>query len=213
MSNNFLKALAGTRLYPLTDRLLSGLSHADQIVRLAEAGAVLIQLREKSLSPVDFYAEADAAVRAARARGIKVIINDRVDLALALQADGVHLGQDDLPPEAARRLLGPEAIIGLSTHNLDQARLAAKMPIDYVALGPIFVTSTKEQPDPTVGLQGLSLVREAVGEIPLVGIGGITLANSAKVLFAGADAVAIISDLWGDDGPTTARFQSLCGRS
>ena len=83
-------------------------------------------------------------MRVARERGLKVIINDRVDIALALKADGVHLGQDDLPPEAARRLLGPEAIIGFSTHNLDQARLAAKMPVDYIAIGPIFATSTKQ---------------------------------------------------------------------
>src|SRR6185295_10587904 len=104
MSANFLSALAGTRLYPITDRRVSGLSHAEQVARLGDAGATLIQLREKVLSPLDFYQEAAAALQVARARGIKIIINDRVDLALALQADGVHLGQDDLPPEAARRL-------------------------------------------------------------------------------------------------------------
>ena len=210
MSANFLGALAGTRLYPLTDRRLSGLSHAEQVLRLGEAGATLVQLREKFLSPLDFYEEADAALRLARQRGIKVVINDRVDIALALNADGVHLGQDDLPPEAARRILGPQAIIGFSTHNLDQARLAAKMPIDYVAVGPIFATSTKENPDPEVGLHGLKLVREAVGTIPLVAIGGITLANSQPVLGTGADAVAIISDLWAEGGPSATRFQALC---
>ena len=209
MSANFLSALAGSRLYPLTDRRVSGLSHAEQVARLADAGATLIQLREKALSPLDFYQEAAAALRVARERGIKIIINDRVDIALALQADGVHLGQDDLPPEAARRLLGPEAIIGFSTHNLDQARLTAEMPVDYVAIGPIFATSTKENPDPEVGLPGLKVVREAVGATALVAIGGITLANSQEVLSAGADAAAMISDLWIDGAPSAALFQHL----
>lgn len=211
MSANFLNALAGTRLYPLTDRRVSELSHAEQVTRLGDAGATLIQLREKVLSPLNFYLEAAAAVRVARERGIKIIINDRVDLALALKADGVHLGQDDLPPEAARRLLGPAAIIGFSTHNLDQARLAAKMPVDYIAIGPIFATSTKENPDPEVGLQGLNVVRKAVGTIPLVAIGRITLANSREVLSAGADAVAIISDLWVAGGPSAEIFEQVRG--
>jgi thiamine-phosphate pyrophosphorylase len=211
MSANFLSALAGTRLYPLTDRRVSGLSHAEQVARLGDAGATLIQLREKVLAPLDFYQEAAAALRVARERGIKIIINDRVDIALSLQADGVHLGQDDLPPEAARRLLGPEAIIGFSTHNLDQARLAAKMPLDYVAIGPIFATSTKENPDPEVGVHGLKVVSEAVGAIPLVAIGGVTLANSGEVVTAGADAVAVISDLWVDGAPSAAVFQRRRG--
>lgn len=209
MRANFLNALAGTRLYPLTDRRLSGLSHAEQVARLTDAGATLVQLREKVLAPLDFYLEAETALRVARRRGIKIIINDRVDIALALKADGVHLGQDDLPPEAARRLLGPDAIIGYSTHNLDQARLAARMPIDYVAIGPIFATSTKENPDPEVGLYGLRLTREAVGTIPLVAIGGITFDNSEDVLAAGADAVAIIRDLWVGRGPSATRFHGF----
>lgn len=213
MSANFPSALAGTRLYPITDRRVSGLSHAEQVARLADAGATLIQLREKILSPLDFYQEADAALRVARERGIKIIINDRVDIALALKADGVHLGQDDLPPEAARRLLGPQAIIGFSTHNLDQARLAAKMPVDYVAIGPIFATSTKENPDPEVGLQGLKVAGEAVAAIPLVAIGGISLANSHEVLSAGADAVAMISDLWVNGAPPAAVFHRLRSNS
>jgi thiamine-phosphate pyrophosphorylase len=212
MSANFLNALAGTRLYPLTDRRLSGLSHTEQVLRLGAAGATLIQLREKVLSPLDFYLDAEATLRTARHRGIKVIINDRVDIALALKADGVHLGQDDLPPEAARRLLGPEAIIGFSTHNLEQARVAAKMPVDYIALGPIFATSTKETPDPQVGLQGLRLVREAVGEIPLVAIGGITFDNCQDVLDAGADVIAVIRDFWAA-GPAASQFEVLRTRS
>jgi thiamine-phosphate pyrophosphorylase len=127
---------------------------------------------------------------------VKIIINDRVDIALALKADGVHLGQEDLGPDAARRILGPDAIIGFSTHNLEQARLAAQMPIDYVAIGPIFGTSTKQSSNPSVGLEGLRRVRQTLTSIPLVAIGGITLENIASVLKAGADVAAIASDIW-----------------
>jgi thiamine-phosphate pyrophosphorylase len=115
-----------------------------------------------------------------------------------LNADGVHLGQSDLPVTAARSLLGPDAVIGFSTHNLAQAKLAATMPVDYLAFGPIFGTSTKENPDPVVGLQALAAVRAAVGSLPLVAIGGITSANGIEVLNAGADALAMISELLAD---------------
>src|SRR5919198_2181410 len=132
------------KLYPITDRRLSGLSHAEQVARLCEGGARLVQLREKHLSPREFYSEAEAALKVARERGAKLIINDRADIALALGADGVHLGQDDMPPEAARALLGRGAIIGYSTHGAEQAAAAARRPVDYVAIGPAFATSSKE---------------------------------------------------------------------
>jgi thiamine-phosphate pyrophosphorylase len=209
MSSNFLNALGGTRLYPLTDRRLSGLSHAEQVSQLSEGGATVIQLREKSLSPLEFCGEAHEALRVARTRGIKIIINDRVDIALALNADGVHLGQDDMPPEAARRILGPDAIIGLSTHNLAQARLAREMPVDYVAIGPIFATLTKQASDSPVGLEGLRLARQAVGKLPLVAIGGITLENSLDVLTAGGDAFAVIRDIWIPAGQAAAKTKRL----
>ena len=183
------------KLYPITDVRLSGLSHAEQVTRLCAGGATLVQLREKHLSPREFYLEAQEALRVARERGIRLIINDRADIALALQADGVHLGQDDLAPEAARRLLGEEAIIGFSTHSLEQAREAARLPVDYIAIGPVFDTASKENPDPVVGLDGLSRVRQATGAIPLVAIGGITSENALAVLDTGADAVALISAL------------------
>jgi thiamine-phosphate pyrophosphorylase len=183
-----------TKLFAITDVRISGLSHAEQVTQLSAGGATLIQLREKHLSAREFYAEAAAALRVARSRGVRVIINDRVDIALALRADGVHLGQTDLSPTVARTLLGPHAIIGLSTHNVEQARAAANMPIDYLAIGPIFSTSTKDNPDPTVGLTGLREVRE-VCRLPLVAIGGITASNAADVIDSGADAVAIIQSL------------------
>ncbi len=212
MSSIFLNALAGTRLYPLTDRCLSGLSHAEQVSHLSNGGVLLVQLREKLLSPLEFYEEAAAALLVARERGVKVIVNDRVDIALALGADGVHLGQDDLPPEAARRLLGPEVIIGFSTHNLEQARLATKMPIDYIAIGPIFATSTKQASASPVGLVGLKRVRQIVGKTPLVAIGGITSENSQDVVDAGADAVAVISDIWSSPGQLAAHTRRILHR-
>jgi len=156
----------------------------------------IVQLREKNLSPVEFYREAEQAIIVARRHGVKLIINDRVDIALALKADGVHLGQDDLPVEAARRILGNAVIIGLSTHNLEQAKQAARLPIDYLAIGPIFPTGTKESANPPVGLAGLAEVRRTAAGIPLVAIGGIDASNRNQVLAAGADALAMIRDIW-----------------
>lgn len=188
------------KIYPITDARLSGLSHAEQVRRLSAGGATLVQLREKHLSPREFYREAEDALRVARELGVRLIINDRADIAHALAADGVHLGQDDLPPAAARATLGERAVIGFSTHNEEQAREAIKLPVDYLAIGPIFPTSSKENPDPVVGLEGLRRVRRIVGQIPLVAIGGIRPENAREVLRAGADSVAVISLLL-DRGP------------
>src|SRR5215475_5809939 len=182
------------KVYPITDTRLSGLSHAEQVEYLIEGGATFIQLRDKSAAPCHFHDQAQAALVVARKHSVKLIINDRVDVALAIGADGVHLGQTDLPATAARRLLGPAAIIGLSTHNLAQAKLALNQPIDYLAFGPIFDTQTKAAADPMVGLDELRRVRDLV-RLPLVAIGGITAANAPSVLAAGADAVATISEI------------------
>jgi thiamine-phosphate pyrophosphorylase len=183
------------KLYPITDARLSGIAHAAQVARLLAGGASFVQLREKHASPRDFYRDAEEALRLARACGARVIINDRVDIALALGADGVHLGQDDLPPEAARKVLGERAIIGYSTHNVEQARAAARLPVDYLAIGPIHPTSSKENPDAVVSLEGLKRVREVVNGLPLVAIGGITQERALETLAAGADAVAVIGAL------------------
>ena len=205
--NLFLKALNGTRVYPLTDRHISGLSHEQQVLTLSSCGARLIQLREKELEAREFYGEAAAAISVARRQGVRIIINDRVDIAHALKADGVHLGQDDLPPAAARQILGNESIIGVSTHNLEQVKLAAEMPVDYVALGPIFPTNTKQSPNTPVGLDAVRKARELLGAIPLVVIGGITEANGRQLLDAGSSALAIITDCWKshNNGPETRR--------
>ncbi len=205
MGANFLNAL-GSHLYPITDTAISGLSHSEQVSRLCDRGATLIQLREKIESPKTFFPEVQAALRVARKRGVKIIINDRVDIAQAVHADGVHLGQNDVTPEAARRLLGPKPMVGYSTHSLIQASLAIEMPIDYVAIGPIFPTTTKNSANPPVGLEGLALIRDAVGSFPLVAIGGITLENAAEVLGKGATAVALISDLWSEGKETSTNL-------
>lgn len=205
--NWFLKALNGTRVYPLTDRRISGLSHAQQVVTLSSWGARIIQLREKELGGREFYAEAAAAINAARHYGVRIIINDRVDIAVALKADGVHLGQNDLPPAAARQMLGDDAIIGVSTHTLEQVKLAAKSPVDYVALGPIFPTTTKQSSNTPVGLDAVTKASELLGDIPLVVIGGINETIGGTLLDSGATALAIITDCWKthDDGPETRR--------
>jgi thiamine-phosphate pyrophosphorylase len=203
------------RVYPITDRNLSGLSHLEQVKQLIHGGATLIQLREKDLDPLDFYREAEPALKYARARGVQLIINDRVDLAHALKADGVHLGQTDLPPGAARAILGNQAIIGFSTHNLRQAMAASGLPVDYLAVGPIFSTSSKKEPDPVIGLDGLRRIRATIDQLPIVAIGGITAASAQSVIKAGADSVAMISALFstGNAASSLAELLEILGNS
>jgi len=197
------------KTYPITDARISGLSHLEQARRLIDGGAEIIQLREKYASPREFYESAKEVVEFAAGSGVRIIINDRVDIALAAEADGVHLGQDDLPPSAARGILGPGAIIGYSTHTLEQALAAIELPIDYIAFGPIFITSTKANPDETVGLAGLKRVRSLIGEFPLVAIGGIDPANFQSVLNAGANSAAVISSILSDPASISERLRKL----
>jgi thiamine-phosphate pyrophosphorylase len=182
------------KLYPITDVFISGLSHAEQIERLAAGGASLIQLREKHASPREFYQAALEAMIVAKRLGVQLVINDRVDIAIAVKADGVHLGQDDLPPGKARMLLGEDRIIGSSTHTLDQALEADSAPVDYIAIGPAFPTSTKENLDAIVGTANIREIKSRISK-PLVAIGGITLESARSVIDAGADSIAVISDL------------------
>lgn len=198
------------KVYPITDVEIAGVSHADQLSLFADGGATFVQLREKNLPALDFYNEAKAALAVARQTGVTLIINDRVDIALAVGANGVHLGQNDLPSEAARKLLGNDAVIGYSTHNVAQAIAAAALPVDYIAIGPIFQTGTKVNPDPVVGLDGLRAVRKAIGARRLVAIGGITLENAASVIDAGADSIAVISALLSTGPPAISnRYRTL----
>lgn len=197
------------RIYPITDVRISGLSHAEQVKRLTAGGATLIQLREKHFSPRDFYDAAAETIEFARRRGVKIIINDRVDIALALNADGVHLGQDDMPPDAARQVLGEKAIIGFSTHSIEQARAGVKLPIDYIAFGPIFETYTKQGPDTIVGLGRLCEVKDLAGSVPLVAIGGINRQNLRSIFEAGADSAAMIGAVVSDEAEITSGMKEM----
>ena len=160
---------------------------------LFQGGARLLQVRNKRGSVRDLLGQVEAILRLAPPEA-RVLVNDRVDVALLSCAHGVHLGQDDLPIEHARSVLGNEAVIGFSTHNPDQARRADESPIDYIAVGPIFPTHTKESPDPVLGLEGLQEISRMVRK-PIVAIGGITLERASAVFAAGATSVAVISDL------------------
>ena len=197
------------KIYPITDIGFSGLSHAEQVERLAAGGATFIQMREKNLPPAEFFGQAITAVQLARQLSVRIIINDRADVALATKADGVHLGQDDLPAEAARRILGNDAIIGYSTHNLDQAKRALSLPIDYLAIGPIFATTSKTDTEPVVGLDGLRSVARIANRLPIVAIGGITFENVHAVIEAGATSVAVISALLAEKDSITERTRQL----
>lgn len=197
------------KIYPITDATLASRTHAEQVARLLSGGATFIQLREKKNSPRDFFADASAAISLARAAGVTVIINDRVDIALALEASGVHLGQTDMPASAARQILGSQAIIGYSTHNLDQVRQALELPIDYLAFGPVFSTRTKENPDPITGLDHLHSAKTLAGTLPVVAIGGIRQSNLAEVFAAGADSAAIISEILSPSHDIAANLRKM----
>lgn len=158
----------------------------------AEAGAVLFQYRNKTASMKDAYVEALALRQAAAKAGVLFIVNDRCDLALAIDADGVHLGQGDLLLDLARNVMGPEKLIGISTHSLTQVRDATAGKPDYLGFGPIFTPGSKQDHDPVVGLEGLRAIR-SLTPLPVFAIGGIHLDRVDDVVRAGADGVAVIS--------------------
>ena len=183
------------RLYAIMDTLLVPPGGAVAVTEaLLRAGIRLLQYRHKGPFLRRNWEECREAARMAREAGAMFLVNDRADMALLAGAEGVHLGQDDLPPEAARRLLGELKLVGYSTHNEGQAREADSLPVDYVAIGPVFPTATKENPGPVVGLEGVAAARRATGR-PLVAIGGITRQNARRVIEAGADSVAVVRDL------------------
>jgi thiamine-phosphate pyrophosphorylase len=171
---------------------------------IAAAGCTLLQYRNKSGNARQMLNEVQE-LRARMGAGIKLIMNDRADLCLAAGFDGMHVGQDDLSPEAARRIIGPARWLGVSTHNAAQLVEADQTSADYLAIGPVFATSSKANPDPVVGLEGIRRARELARK-PLVAIGGITRANARSVIEAGADAVAVISDLLLDPGKSAEEF-------
>jgi thiamine-phosphate pyrophosphorylase len=184
------------RIYPIIDTLgQPQRSHLEIARAVLAAGVPLLQLRVKDQPTGSFVELAREVKKLADASRASLIINDRADIAKLVGAAGVHLGQDDLAPAAARALLGAGAIIGFSTHSLAQAEAAAASGfVDYIGFGPIFATASKQNPDPVVGIGGLREVRSRV-RLPLVAIGGITAEAIAPVLAAGADAVAMIGEI------------------
>jgi thiamine-phosphate pyrophosphorylase len=212
------------QIYPIIDAAyFSSATHSlDDLLRfaeeLAERGATFVQYRDKSQDVRRALSRARELRRITGQRA-RLIINDRIDLCLAAGADGVHLGQDDLSPAAARRIF--EAVlqhggtkhplwIGVSTHNVTQLREADKMPVDYVAIGPVFATTGKANPDPVVGLEGVRRAKAATAK-PLVAIGGITRKNCREVIDAGADSVAVITDLLESPGKAFEEFLAVLG--
>ena len=180
-------------VYPITDKRLAGEdSHLAVVRELVRGGASLIQIRDKVTPLSELLTDLRRCVEHARNHGVLLIINDRCDLMLSCGADGVHLGTEDLPPAAARFLLGPDRIIGLSTHNIHQVARSRSSPADYLGFGPVYPTTTKESRWPTVGLNMLRRAC-AAAQRPVVAIGGIGPGQVREVLACGAASAAVIS--------------------
>jgi len=185
----------GPFLYAILDvERLRGRPVGASAEALARGGAAIVQLRAKGVADRPLYALAEEARDGARRGGALFVVNDRPDVALMLGADGVHLGQDDLAPSEARRLLGPDGIVGYSTHSLDQLAAALHQPLDYVAVGPVYATATKADAEPVVGLELVRRAR-ALTDLPLIAIGGIDRVHAPEVVASGADGLAVIAAL------------------
>lgn len=167
-------------------------SLGDALIQSARAGVRIVQYRNKTASMKEGYLEALPLRKLAAELGVLFIVNDRCDLALAVDADGVHLGQEDLPLDLARKVMGPEKLIGISTHNPEQVRAASAGKPDYLGYGPIFKPGSKQDHDPVVGIEGLRTIR-TLTSLPIFAIGGITVKNVGAVMQAGANGVAVIS--------------------
>lgn len=191
-------------VYVITDRRAAGERSLIEIVRAAlRGGAHVIQLRDKDAPARDMIALGEELLSLTRAAGVPLIVNDRVDVALALDADGVHVGQDDIPANMARRIIGPDRILGVSVATVEQAQQAARDGATYVSVGDLFGTPSKPDAGPPIGLAPLTEIARAV-DLPVLGIGGITIANAASVVRAGAVGVAVISAVIGAPDPEAA---------
>jgi thiamine-phosphate pyrophosphorylase len=201
------------RLYPILDAgllLRTGLSIESFARELRAAGIRFLQYRDKDAVDGLLLERAAMLRRIFPASDSCLILNDRVPLVLSAGYDGVHVGQEDLSPAEARGVLGSEMVVGVSTHSESQLLEAADSPVDYVAIGPVFATSSKRVPDPVVGLEGVRAAR-AITDKPLVAIGGITRSNCAAVIEAGADSVAVILDLVQSPGKSVEEFFARLG--
>ena len=191
-------------LYLVTDRSLSlGRSNLEIIKAAVTGGVTVVQLREKEATTREVYEQGLKIRDFLREREIPLIINDRLDIALALDADGVHLGQDDMPVAAARKILGKEKLIGASVFTPAEARAAEAAGADYLGLSPIFVTSTKPELTVQIGIDGISPIRRAV-RIPLVGIGSLNAGNAFRAMEAGLDGVAVVAAICSHHDPEGA---------
>ncbi|MGB7190306.1 MAG: thiamine phosphate synthase [Acidobacteriaceae bacterium] len=208
-------------LYPILDAaFLTAVEDRAGFLRrlvreLAAVGVAILQYRNKTGGAAEICADAGAMLEAAKAAGVLLILNDWPELATRAAFDGVHVGQTDISPAEARAIMGPDKIIGVSTHNQTQLRAASQQSVDYIAFGPVFATSTKENPDPVVGLDGVRQARRLTRK-PLVAIGGITLENAASVRDAGADSAAVISAIFApgvDAASRAAGFLKAFGNS
>jgi thiamine-phosphate pyrophosphorylase len=191
-------AIVDAAFFSTTDELVAFAAE------LVAGGCMLLQYRNKG-GNARVMLEQARQLRNRLPASIKLIMNDRADLALAAEFDGVHVGQDDLSPKSVRAIIGPNRWLGVSSHNPEQVQEADQTSADYLAIGPIFSTSSKDQPDPVVGLEGVRRARQLTRK-PLVAIGGITRANAPSVIEAGADSVALISDLLRDPRKSTEEF-------
>jgi thiamine-phosphate pyrophosphorylase len=201
-----------SKLYVILDAaLLSSTkkqSAKDLGIELADAGVRLLQYRDKLAHSNELLRVSRELAPEMRARGAKFIVNDRADVAALAEADGVHVGQDDLTVDAAREIVGAEKLVGVSTHNVEQFREAVATSADYIAVGPIFETGSKANPDPVVGTQLLREVRGLTGKL-IIAIGGITLGRAPDVIAAGADSLAVISDIMRARSPAERARQYL----
>lgn len=192
------------RLYLVTDRLLTlGRPLADVVAAAVQGGVTCVQLREKQSDSRDFMAQAMALKALLAPHGVPLVINDRIDIALACGAEGVHLGQSDMPVHMARKLLPPNVFIGWSVETLDEVDQSAHLPVDYLGVSPVFSTRTKTDTKTPWGLDGLRRVRAATA-LPLVAIGGVDAANAQALMRAGADGLAVVSALCSADQPEQA---------
>jgi thiamine-phosphate pyrophosphorylase len=200
------------RLYVILDAALLTIPVQDCAQELAEAGVRLLQYRNKLAAARELLKTSQDLASRLLPRGVSFLVNDRPDVALLAGASGVHVGQEDLEVEQVRGLVSDAKWIGISTHNLEQFRSAVASSADYVAVGPVFATSSKGNPDPVVGPDFIRQVR-AMTKKPIVAIGGITLGNAASVVAAGADCVAVISDILGatDRVRRTRQYLDLLG--
>jgi thiamine-phosphate pyrophosphorylase len=205
-----LKRLVLPRLYVILDAALLTVPESECARKLADAGVRLLQYRNKSAFSRELFETSSRLSSLLTPRGVSFLVNDRADVAFLAGATGVHVGQEDLGVEEARRVIGASKWIGVSTHNLEQFERAAATSADYIAVGPVFSTSTKANPDPVVGIEFIRRTRPLTDK-PIVAIGGITLEHAAEVVEAGADSVAVIGDilLAPDPGKRARQFLDL----